>query len=134
MIVEKFCCHCAGSFPKSTSIRQVSSRKSELQANIGPTSQKYTRRRELQSWYAPKLRAPKSQSQIAAIFCRKCPCRQPNRQPNRIRRPGGFLRAACLQNETAPEKLLYRYEKRFENAKKRSERRDRKCFSPFQAA
>ena len=28
------------------------------------------------------------------------------------------VRAACLQNEIAPEKLLNRYEKRFENAKK----------------
>ena len=33
------------------------------------------------------------------------------------------LRAACLQNETAPEKLLNRYEKRFEKREKRSEKR-----------
>ena len=30
-----------------------------------------------------------------------------------------ILRAACLQNETAPEKLLNRYEKRFEKRKKK---------------
>ena len=34
-----------------------------------------------------------------------------------------IIRAACLQNETAPEKLLNRYEKRFEKREKRSERR-----------
>ena len=34
-----------------------------------------------------------------------------------------FLRAACLQNEVAPEKLLNRYEKRFEKREKRSEKR-----------
>ena len=34
-----------------------------------------------------------------------------------------FLRAARLQNETAPEKLLNRYEKRFEKCEKRSEKR-----------
>ena len=33
------------------------------------------------------------------------------------------VRAACLQNETAPEKLLNRYEKRFEKREKRSEKR-----------
>ena len=33
------------------------------------------------------------------------------------------LRAACLQNETAPEKLLNRYEKRFEKLEKGSEKR-----------
>ena len=32
------------------------------------------------------------------------------------------LRAACLQNETALEKLLNRYEKRFEKREKRSEK------------
>ena len=31
------------------------------------------------------------------------------------------VRAACLQNETAPEKLLTRYEKRFEKCEKGSE-------------
>ena len=36
---------------------------------------------------------------------------------------GVFVRAACLQNETAPEKLLNRYEKRSEKRKKRSEKR-----------
>ena len=36
----------------------------------------------------------------------------------------GIVRAACLQNETAPEKkLLNRYEKRFEKREKRSEKR-----------
>ena len=34
-----------------------------------------------------------------------------------------FFRAACLQNETAPEKNLNRYEKRFEKREKRSEKR-----------
>ena len=38
-----------------------------------------------------------------------------------------FLRAACLQNETAPEKLLNRYEKRFEKREKRSEKRSETC-------
>ena len=33
------------------------------------------------------------------------------------------VRAACLQNETAPEKLLNRYEKRFEKREKGSEKR-----------
>ena len=36
---------------------------------------------------------------------------------------GDSVRAACLQNETAPEKLLNRYEKRFEKREKRSEKR-----------
>ena len=34
---------------------------------------------------------------------------------------GEHLRAARLQNEIAPEKLLNRYEKRFEKREKRSE-------------
>ena len=34
-----------------------------------------------------------------------------------------YLRAACLQNETPPEKLLNRHEKRFEKREKRSEKR-----------
>ena len=34
-----------------------------------------------------------------------------------------FLRAACQQNETAPVKLLNRYEERFEKRGKRSEER-----------
>ena len=38
-----------------------------------------------------------------------------------------FLGAACLQNETAPEKLLNRYEKRFEKREKRSEKRSETC-------
>ena len=33
------------------------------------------------------------------------------------------FRAACLQNETPPEKLLNRYEKRFEKREKRSKKR-----------
>ena len=33
------------------------------------------------------------------------------------------VRAACLQNETAPEKVLNQYEKRFEKREKRSEKR-----------
>ena len=47
------------------------------------------------------------------------------------------IRAACLQNETAPEKLLNRYEKRFEKCEKGSEndpKRLWKKFSPSQAA
>ena len=35
----------------------------------------------------------------------------------------GNVRAACLQNETAPEKLLNRYEKRFEKRERGSEKR-----------
>ena len=38
-----------------------------------------------------------------------------------------FVRAACLQSETAPEKLLNRYEKRFEKREKRSEKRSETC-------
>ena len=48
-----------------------------------------------------------------------------------------IIKAACLQNEAAPEKLLNRYEKRFEKRKKRSEndpKRDQTFFSPSQAA
>ena len=37
--------------------------------------------------------------------------------------PVSRLRAACLQNETAPEKLVNRYEKRFEKRVERSEKR-----------
>ena len=47
------------------------------------------------------------------------------------------IRAPCLQNETAPEKLLNRYEKRFENAKKDPKNDPKhvwKMFSPSQAA
>ena len=40
--------------------------------------------------------------------------------PEKCRR---YFRAACLQNETAPEKLLNRYEKRFEKREKGSEKR-----------
>ena len=47
-------------------------------------------------------------------------------------------RAACLQNETAPEKLLNRCEKRLEKREKRSEKRSetrpKKTFSPSQAS
>ena len=42
-----------------------------------------------------------------------------------------ILRAACLQNETAPEKLLNRYEKRFEKREKRSEKRSEACLKHF---
>ena len=38
---------------------------------------------------------------------------------------GIYLRAACLQNETAPEELLNRYEKRFEKREKGSEKRSK---------
>ena len=37
-----------------------------------------------------------------------------------------FVRAACLQNETAPEKILNRYEKRFEKREKRDPKNDLK--------
>ena len=37
--------------------------------------------------------------------------------------PRGFFRAARVQNETAPEKNLNRYEKRFEKREKGSEKR-----------
>ena len=46
-----------------------------------------------------------------------------------------IVRAACLQNETAPEKLLNRYEKGFEKREKRSEKTIRnvleKCLAPL---
>ena len=42
-----------------------------------------------------------------------------------------FVRAACLQNEIAPEKLLNRYEKRFEKRGKRSEKRSETCLKSF---
>ena len=49
-----------------------------------------------------------------------------------------IIRAACLQNEIAPEKLFNRYEKRFEKREKRSEKRSetrlKKKISPSQAA
>ena len=48
-----------------------------------------------------------------------------------------FFRVACLQKETAPEKLLNRCEKRFEKREKGSEndpKRVWKHFSPSQAA
>ena len=41
----------------------------------------------------------------------------------RIAKMANQVRAACLQNETAPEKLLNRYEKRFEKRETRSEKR-----------
>ena len=40
------------------------------------------------------------------------------RGPTQFFFSGEFVRAACLQNETAPEKLLNRYEKRFEKPEK----------------
>ena len=49
----------------------------------------------------------------------------------------GYFRVACLQNETAPEKCLNRYEKRIEkreNDPKNDLKRDRIIFSPSQAA
>ena len=45
------------------------------------------------------------------------------------------VRAACLQNETAPEKLLNRHEERFEKREKGSEKTIRnafeKCLAPL---
>ena len=41
------------------------------------------------------------------------------------------VRAACLQNETAPEKLLNRYEKRFEKREKGSEKRSETRLKKF---
>ena len=46
------------------------------------------------------------------------PYRKKLEEPSRV-----ILRAACQQNETAPEKLLNRYEKRFEKRQKGSEKR-----------
>ena len=37
-----------------------------------------------------------------------------------------IVRAACLQNETAPEKLLNQYEKQFEKREKKDPRNDPK--------
>ena len=49
-----------------------------------------------------------------------------------------FVRAACLQNETAPEKLLNRHEKRFEKREKNDPKNDPKrvwkMFSPSRTA
>ena len=42
-----------------------------------------------------------------------------------------FFRAARLQNETAPEKLLNRYEKRFEKREKGSEKRSETCLKYY---
>ena len=41
------------------------------------------------------------------------------------------VRAACLQNETDPEKLLNRYEKRFEKREKGSEKQSETCLNFF---
>ena len=41
----------------------------------------------------------------------------------KTKNPEELFRAACPQNETAPEKCSNRYEKRFENRKKGSEKR-----------
>ena len=43
----------------------------------------------------------------------------------------GYIRAACLQNETAPEKFLDRYEKRFEKREKGSEKRSETRLKKF---
>ena len=48
-----------------------------------------------------------------------------------LRRCKPFLRAACLQNETAPEKILNRYEKRFEKREKGSEKRSETRLKKF---
>ena len=44
-----------------------------------------------------------------------------------------FLRAACLQNETAPDKFLDRYEKRFEKTRKGIRKTIRNAFEKFLA-
>ena len=41
----------------------------------------------------------------------------------KLGKPYKWVRAACLQNETAPENLLNRYEKRLEKREKGSEKR-----------
>ena len=46
-----------------------------------------------------------------------------SRHPRPSEKAPENFKAACLQNETAPEKLLKRYEKRFEKREKRSEKR-----------
>ena len=43
------------------------------------------------------------------------------------------VRAACLQNETAPEKLLDRYEKRFEKREKKIRKTIRNVFEKMLA-
>ena len=45
-----------------------------------------------------------------------------------VKNPPKLIRAARVQNETAPEKLLNRYEKRFEKREKGSEKTMRKAF------
>ena len=47
--------------------------------------------------------------------------RTPSKRQLEVRHP--LVRAARVQNETAPEKLLNRYEKRFEKCEKGSEKR-----------
>ena len=42
-----------------------------------------------------------------------------------------IVRAACLQNETAPETFLKRYEKRFEKCEKGSEKRSETRLKKF---
>ena len=42
-----------------------------------------------------------------------------------------MIRAACLQNETAPEKFLNQYEKGFEKREKRSEKRSETRLKKF---
>ena len=44
-----------------------------------------------------------------------------------------MVRAACLQNETAPEKLLNQYEKRFEKREKKIRKTIRNAFETFLA-
>ena len=54
------------------------------------------------------------------------------KERNFSRRPQSF-RAACLQNKTAPEKILNRYEKRFEKCEKKIQKTIRNVFEIFLA-
>ena len=61
-------------------------------------------------------------------------CTRSTGLPGERRKEGGRVRAARLQNETAPEKLLNRYEKRLEKDPKNDPKRDRIFVSTSQAA
>ena len=61
--------------------------------------------------------------------------RSPKRSRKRVKSDHflTIVRAACLQNETAPEKLLNRYEKRFEKTRKRIRKTIRNAFEKLLA-
>ena len=56
---------------------------------------------------------------------------QTHRKAREIAKKKQGFRAACLQNETAPEKFKNRYEKRFEQREKGSEKRSETRLKTF---